>query len=345
MDSLSNIDFKKLASQQKSIQMKMRLLALAHFKDGHSRTQIAKFLKVSRTSVNKWVQTFLEEGLDGLKEKPRTGRPPLLTPKQREQLSQYIKDKAHDTQGGRLTGADIHAYIVKEFGKYYHPDSIYYLLNHMGFAWITSRSKHPQQSQAIQEDFKKIFKFETILKIPGHIALKNVDIWFQDEARFGQQNTTTRLWAERGTRPRAVKQQQFEYAYLFGSICPQKGIGEAIVVPWVNKDIMIEHLKQISSVTEKGRHAIVIMDGAGWHTEDIADDFQNISIIKLPPYSPELNPIEQVWSWLRQHYLANQSFSDYEDIVPKVCSAWNSFLECSTRVTKMCSRRWTDLTS
>lgn len=67
MDSLNNIDFKKLASQQKSIQMKMRLLALAHFKDGHSRTQIAKFLKVSRASVNKWVQTFLEEGLEGLK--------------------------------------------------------------------------------------------------------------------------------------------------------------------------------------------------------------------------------------------------------------------------------------
>ncbi|EOU2463402.1 helix-turn-helix domain-containing protein [Vibrio navarrensis] len=56
----------------------MRLLALAHFKDGHSRTQIAKFLMVSRTSVNKWVHTFLEEGLEGLKEKPRTGRPPLL---------------------------------------------------------------------------------------------------------------------------------------------------------------------------------------------------------------------------------------------------------------------------
>lgn len=66
MDSLNNIDFKKLASQKKSIQMKMRLLALAHFKEGQSRTQIAKYLKVSRTSVNKWVQTFLEEGLEGL---------------------------------------------------------------------------------------------------------------------------------------------------------------------------------------------------------------------------------------------------------------------------------------
>ena len=57
MDSLHNIDFKKLASQQKSIQMKMRLLALAHFKEGHSRTQIAHFLKVSRTSVNANSQT------------------------------------------------------------------------------------------------------------------------------------------------------------------------------------------------------------------------------------------------------------------------------------------------
>ncbi|HCG9714438.1 TPA: winged helix-turn-helix domain-containing protein [Vibrio parahaemolyticus] len=57
-------------------------------------------------------------------------------------MSQYTKDKANDTQGGRLTGADIQAYIVKEFGQYYHSDSIYYLLDYMGFSWITSRSKH-----------------------------------------------------------------------------------------------------------------------------------------------------------------------------------------------------------
>ena len=142
-----------------------------------------------------------------------------------------------------------------------------------------------------------------------------------------------------------MKQQQFEYAYLFGSICPARGIGEAMVVPWVNKEIMVEHLRQISAVTEKGRHAVVIMDGAGWHTEDIANDFQSLSVIKLPPYSPELNPIEQVWSWLRQHSLANQSFTDYEDIVSKVCRAWNSFLKCSTRVRQMCSRRWIELAS
>ncbi|EGR7969172.1 helix-turn-helix domain-containing protein [Vibrio vulnificus] len=93
--------------------------------------------------MNQWVQTFLEEGLEGLQEKPRTGRPAFLNAEQREQLSQYIKAQAMDSSGGRLTGNDIHAYIVNEFGKHYHPDSIDYLLNQMGFSWITSRAKPP----------------------------------------------------------------------------------------------------------------------------------------------------------------------------------------------------------
>ena len=85
-----------------------------------------------------------------------------------------------------------------------------------------------------------------IRTIPWHVSLKNVDVWFQDEARFGQQNTTTRLWATKGTRPRAVKQQQFEYAYLFGAVCPSTGATEAIISPVMNMDIMEKHLSLIS---------------------------------------------------------------------------------------------------
>lgn len=82
MDSLNNTDFRKLASQQKTIQMKCAYSLLRTSKEGHSRTQIAKYLKVSRTSVNKWVQLFLEEGIEGLKEKPSTGRSAFLTTEQ-----------------------------------------------------------------------------------------------------------------------------------------------------------------------------------------------------------------------------------------------------------------------
>ncbi len=71
--------------------------------------------------------------------------------------------------------------------------------------------------------------------IPEHIALDKVDFWFQDEARIGQQNTTTRLWSMKGCRPRAVKQQQFDYAYLFGAVCPATGETEALIAPYVDK--------------------------------------------------------------------------------------------------------------
>ncbi|MCL1160269.1 IS630 family transposase, partial [Shewanella inventionis] len=61
----------------------------------------------------------------------------------------------------------------------------------------------------------------TIVDIPVFVSPADVDIWFQDEARIGQQNTTTKLWAEKGTRPLAVRQQQFEYVHLFGAVCPR----------------------------------------------------------------------------------------------------------------------------
>ena len=180
-------------------------------------------------------------------------------------------------------------------------------------------------------------------KLPEEQALDNIDIWFQDEARFGQQNTTTKLWAEKGSRPRVVKQQQFLNAYLFGAVCPANGNTEALVVPFSNKEGMTLHMEQISKATPIGRHSVVIMDGASWHTNSIVDELDNVSIIKLPAYSPELNPIEQVWQWLRQNDLANKYFKDYDDIVESCSHAWNSFINDIKRVKTLCFRDWIDL--
>ena len=128
--------------------------------------------------------------------------------------------------------------------------------------------------------------------------------------------------------------------HLFGAVCPTTGETEALLAPFVSKDIMRKHLLQISQKTKPGRHAIVVMDGAGWHTDDIAEGIANITVMKIPPYSPELNPIEQVWSWLRQHHLANRCFKSYDDIVEACCHAWNDFISNTKRVIKMCTRDW-----
>ena len=158
MQSIKETDFSTLAKSEKSARMKQRFLALAHFKDGKSRHQIAKYIKVSRTSVNKWISDFLTHGLKGLSEPSRTGRPHKLSSQQLEQLSLFIDEQAVKTGGGRLQASDVHEYIKINFGVNYKQANIYRLLHQQGFSWITSRSKHPKQSEEAQEAFKKTAK-------------------------------------------------------------------------------------------------------------------------------------------------------------------------------------------
>jgi len=85
-------------------------------------------------------------------------------------------------------------------------------------------------------------------------------------------------------------------------VYPATAKTEALIAPYVDKNIKMQHLKQISAKTKTGRHAVVIMDGGGWHQASLVVGIRNVNTLKLPPYSPELNSIEQVWSWLCQHH-------------------------------------------
>ena len=150
----------------------------------------------------------------------------------------------------------------------------------------------------------------------------------------------TRIWAEKGTRPRAVRQQQFEYAYIYGAVCPEKDDAVALVMPLANSEAMTLHLQEISKKTLSGRHAVVVMDQAGWHISKSIKQFENVTPIFLPPYSPELNPVEQVWEWLRDNHLANRYFDGYQDILDASSEAWMSFVSFAGRVKKLCTRTW-----
>lgn len=170
--------------------------------------------------------------------------------------------------------------------------------------------------------------------------MENVEIWFQDETRVGQQGSITRQWAIKGTRPRAIRQQQFLNAYLFGAVCPEYNKGAAIVSPYANTAAMNEHLLEISVQVQQGKHAVVIMDRAGWHTAKKLNTPKNIIIMSLPPYSPELNPEEKPWYWLKQHHLASRTFASVDDIITACCHAWNDFVAQPSLIKSMCSVEW-----
>jgi len=168
-------------------------------------------------------------------------------------------------------------------------------------------------------------------------------LWWQDEARIGQQGSLTYVWAKQGSRPRAPRDQRYRWAYIFGAVCPARGIGAALVLPLANIAAMNLHLQEISIQVAPGAHAVVILDGAGWHSlgKRLVVP-SNVTLLHLPPYSPELNPTENIWQFLRQNYLSNRIYQTYAAIVDACCEAWNQLMAMPHRIRSIAGRDYAE---
>jgi transposase len=149
-----------------------------------------------------------------------------------------------------------------------------------------------------------------------------------------------RQWARRGTRPRQPADQRYKSAYLFGAICPTRGKGAALALPFADTEAMQLHIEEISRHVAKGAHAVLLMDRAGWHTTAKLKIPKNITPIFLPSRAPELNPVENVWQYLRANWLSNRVFETYEAIIDAACEAWQKLLAQPQTITSIGMREW-----
>jgi transposase len=147
-------------------------------------------------------------------------------------------------------------------------------------------------------------------------------VWFQDEARIGQQGALTNVWADKGSRPVAVKQTEYDWLYLFAAVNPNTGESAALIAPTVDTQWMSKHLSILSEEVGPTRHVVLVLDGAGWHVAKALEVPGNITLLHLPPYSPELNPIERVWGYLRSHYLSNRAYLNYDELFKHTSASW-----------------------
>jgi hypothetical protein len=157
----------------------------------------------------------------------------------------------------------------------------------------------------------------------------------------GQQGRLTRIWAERGSRPAVVRDNRRCSTYLFGAICPARGIGAAIISQAVNTTAMNFHLTEIATQVTPGARAVLLVDGAGWHEK--AKDLRvpdNIFLMTLPPYSPELNPMENVWDYLRDNKLSNTVWNDDDAITSACKQAWDFLAASPDRIRSIGTRDW-----
>jgi DDE superfamily endonuclease len=173
-----------------------------------------------------------------------------------------------------------------------------------------------------------------------HPEAAQVELWFEDEARVGQKGRTTHVWYQKGVRPRGRREQRFASAHLFGAVCPARDAGLALVLPEADTAAMNLFLAELSRTLKPTTHAVVMLDRAGWH---VAGDLvvpANLTLLHLPSKSPELNPVEKVWQYLRERYLSHRVLADYEAIVDAACKAWNALTAEPGRLRSLTSVPW-----
>lgn len=138
-----------------------------------------------------------------------------------------------------------------------------------------------------------------------------------------------------------IRDNRHDSVYLFGAICPRRRVGAAIIMPAVNTEAMNEHLAEISTQVAPDAHALLICDGAGWHQPGerlIVPD--NITLMRLPPYSPELNPMENAWDYLRGNKLSSLVWDSYDAIVEACKRAWQFLIEDPERIASIGNTPW-----
>lgn len=167
-----------------------------------------------------------------------------------------------------------------------------------------------------------------------------MQVWFQDEARFGQKGTASRVWADRGSRPVRPRQTEYGYVYLFGAVCPATGATNAWLMPTVGTAPMQAQLDDLSRQLGPRTHALLVLDRAGWHTTERLVVPDNLTLLALPPRSPELNPAEMLWRELRQRYLSNRVYKDQAALDRAVGRAWCALASRPERVAKLCNFGW-----
>lgn len=284
---------------------------MAAIYDGGSRTEAARLGAVGLQTLRDWaLARIIEAGPD---------------PDQHGVVRWRLKDLA--------------AWVYASFGVSLDESTLGRMVKRMGFRKLSVRPRHHEQDPAALAAFKKLSATVTAICAclpPGMV----IELWWQVEASIGQKNTLPRRWARRGTRPSAPKDQRTAYAYIFGAICPEKGKGAGLVLPRYDSEAISLHLAEISRSVAPRAHAVLILDDAGWHSAHDVIVPANIALLTLPPCAPELNPVENVWQFMRDSWLGDRIFASYDDIVDQCCHAWNRLIDQPWKIMSLGLRAW-----
>jgi transposase len=321
-DHLPLAELQRLERCEKDAPRAKRLRIVILGIEGWTAPAVAMAVGLSRRICQRWVRRYNEWGLNGLDDlRGHESRLPLSAEQQEAVCRRLDAGATAEDEVCSLRGKDVQRILANEFALLRSLPSVYHLLHRLGYSSLRVRPRHRKADPEKQAAFLQEWP-DRLRAIAAEHPSQRLRVYFQDESRFGQQGTTTNVWAKTGSRPTAVRQTEYEYLWALGAVCPETGHAEGLLSPQLNTKIVNEFLGQFAKSLPADEHAVMIWDGAGFHTSGQLRVPDNITLVKLPAYSPELNPIENLWHYLKSHFWSNRTYADYDGLEQAAVDAW-----------------------
>lgn len=290
---------------------------------GRSIKETARLLHVTERTVRNWVKKFNGSGVTGLAYRGKSGRPRKISiEKFQAEYLPIVLDPAR-VSAENFTAVKFHLHLREK-----HNEELCYqtLLNYLHENNLSLVVPRPRVIDKQDEEKRKDFIFRI-----SELARIKKEIWFCDEVGFEGDPRPRARWVKRGSKPVNGRASEHIRFSSIGSINPISGECFSLVVPQVDTEVFQVYLSELSKATN-ARDITLVLDNASWHKTS-ALNWHNITPLYLPPYSPDLNPIENLWRFIKINHFSNWYAKNVEELINRICQAFNSLTNKQIQLT------------
>ncbi len=298
----------------KRIDRKLQAIKMRY--EGFTLLQISEKLSCTVRTVTNIITAFKASDINEFTKLKYGGNHRLLSEEEEDEILAQFDEKMN--KGQIVTVKEIKQEFDKRIGKDTGGSYIYALLKRKNYRKVMPRSKHPKKANEEEiEISKKKIKASVVESIENNSHYKNIRLMFQDEAGFGRISKPRYCWARKGVRPHVPSHYIREYRYAYGAVEPITGDNFFLIMPYCDTSCMNIFLEELSNQCKED-YIILVCDGAVWHKSKGLKIPPNIKIMFIPPYTPEMNPIEQIWKEIRTVGFKNEIFPNLNKVIDRL---------------------------
>ena len=290
----------------------VRCTAIQFLITGVSRAQVCQALLITERALRKWIVAFNERGIDGLIVRKRPGRTAILNGKQAEELTELIEEPQR-AERTFWTARAFHGYISEAYQIQCSHQSVVRFFHRQGFTLKVPQPWADRQDELLREAF--------VEKLKALFDQADVDIWFADESGFEGDPRPRRPWDRRGKKTRVTKNGDHLRMNVIGMLCPRTGEFFAIEASHSDYETFQAFLDEAAkSICFQRTRNILILDNATWHRRKTTH-WHGWQPMYLPPYSPDLNPIERIWLTMKARWFNNYVSRNLDQLIHRLDQA------------------------